>query len=548
MKSHFFRTFQFEDGSSESYGAPLCISAKFDKPLLSLPKHLKMTINMHDSSNTEKPKKRSAEESLEHMKTDIRYTVATTPMTSALFNRDHYKTVENAFFTHANLTDTMKRKLREEMVELYNDKLKMYDASIAEEELNANMFFRLYNGLKSKNTNVMRDHTTITEILERMKARPSRKIVVHGKKDPIGVDRRLINLYEEFWNNAEFLEYIQFTKMCEHKLQDEHSIKEAIEELAKSYEMLKTRMELVKIPQYKEILDRIRNYEKKITRTDIVQSVDYTLKTVNDKKCIDDVLMTTISGGAEDDNEPDIYNFGFNVVPFLTTTSDQMRFIEFFRDFVKAKKATKDRDTFSYTYVFLMYEMEVGTMKDPFKLLINLFMRDLNYTTSYALNIEKRPDCEYGTMIYEYLKELVIVKYEETRDPELLQTFHDLFMIDHAGNRMKSDADPNDLVTQTEFDGYFYKSMEALPRRIQTRGYYEVDKRQLMRLFCNLCDRLDVLDNGCKNGDKMDICESGFYATPKSSKSPLSCAFGASAASSAKCERLKGGGTRKRRR
>ena len=547
MKSHFFRTFQFENGSSESYGAPLCISEKFDKPLLSLPKHLKMTINMHDSSNSEKPKKRSSADSLEHLKTDIRYTVATTPMTSALFNRDHYKTVENAFFTHANLTETMKRNLREEMVELYNERLKDYDASIAEEEANAKMFHRLYNGLKSKNTNVMRDHANITEILERMKARPPRKIVVHGKKDPVAnSNRRLGILYEEFWNNADFLEYIQFTKMCEHKSQDEDSIKEAIEELAKSYEMLKTKTELVKIPQYKEILVRIRNYEKKITRTDIIQSVDYTLKTVNDKKCIDDVLMTTIGGGAEDDNETDIYNFGFNVIPFLTTTSDQMRFIEFFRDFVKAKKATKDRDTFSYTYVLLMYEMEMGTMKDPtsknpFKLLINLFMRDLNYTTSYALNIEKRPDCEYGTLIYEYLKELVIVKYKETQDPELLQTFHDLFMIDHAGNRMKSDAE--DLKTQTEFDGIFYKSIEALPRRIQTRGYYEVDKRQLMRLFCNLCDRLDVLDNGCKNGNTLDICESGFYATPKSSKSPTS----KSPASKSPASK-RGGGTRKRRR
>jgi hypothetical protein len=541
MKSHFFRTFQFEDASSESYGAPLCISAKFDKPLLSLPKHLKMTINMHDSSNAEKPKKKLPEDSLEHLKTEIRYTIATTPMTSALFNRNHYKTVENVFFTHANLTETMKRNLREEMVDLYNDRLKMYDASIAEEEANAKMFHRFYNGLKSKNTNIMRDHATITEILERMKARPSRKIVVKRstetlKVPELGQNRRLINLYEEFWNNAEFLEYIQFTKMCEQKPQDDHSIKAAIEELAKSYEMLKTKTELVKIPQYKEILDRIRKYEKKIIRTDIIQSVDYTLKTVNDKKCIDDVLMTTINGGTEEDNEPDIYNFGFNVVPFLTTTADQMRFIEFFRDFVKAKKASNDRDTFSYTYVLLMYEMEMGTMKDPFKLLINLFMRDLNHTTSYALNIEKRPDCEYGTLIYEYLKELVIVKYEETRDPELLQTFHDLFMIDHAGNRMKSDADPHDLSNQTEFDGYFYKSMEALPRRIQTYGYYEVDKRQLMRLFCNLCDRLDVLDNGCKNGDKMDICETGFYATPKSSKSPLSRSSKSS------------GGTRKRRR
>ena len=512
---------------------------------------------MHDSSNSEKPKKRTSEDSLEHLKTDIRYTVVTTPMTSALFNSNHYKIVETAFFTHANLTETMKRNLREDMVELYNEQLKIYDASIAQEEANAKMFFRLYNGLKSKNTNIMRDHATVVEILERMKARPPRKILVKGqssKKDQIGPDRRLINLYEEFWNNADFLEYIQFTKMCKYAQQDEHSIKEAIEELAKSYEMLKTKTELVKIPQYKEILVRIRNYEKKITRTDIIQSVDYTLKTVNDKKCIDDVLMTTIGGGTEEDNEPDIYNFGFNVIPFLTTTSDQMRFIEFFRDFVKAKKATKDRDTFSYTYVLLMYEMEMGTMKDPttknpFKLLINLFMRDLNYTTSYALNIEKRPDCEYGTLIYEYLKELVIVKYKETQDPELLQTFHDLFMIDHAGNRMKSDAE--DLKTQTEFDGIFYKSIEALPRRIQTHGYYEVDKRQLMRLFCNLCDRLDVLDNGCKNGNTLDICETGFYATPKSSKSPtskspLSCAKGASAASHGCLKR--GGGTRKRRR
>lgn len=538
MKSHFFRTFQFENGSSESYGAPLCISAKFDKPLLTLPKHLKMTINMHDSSNSEKPKKRTSADSLEHLKTDIRYTVATTPMTSALFNSNHYKIVETAFFTHANLTETMKRNLREDMVELYNEQLKIYDASIAQEEANAKMFHRLYNGLKSKNTNIMRDHATITEILERMKARPPRKILVKGvtRTEP-NPNHRLINLYEEFWNNADFLEYIQFTKMCKYAQQNEDSIKEAIEELAKSYEMLKTKTELVKIPQYNEIMVRIRNYEKKITRTDIIQSVDYTLKTVNDKKCIDDVLMTTIGGGAEDDNETDIYNFGFNVVPFLTTTSDQMRFIEFFRDFVKAKKATKDRDTFSYTYVLLMYEMEVAQSKNPFKLLINLFMRDLNYTTSYALNIEKRPDCEYGTLIYEYLKELVIVKYEETRDPELLQTFHDLFMIDHAGNRMKSDADPQDLKTQTEFDGYFYKSIEALPRRIQTRGYYEVDKRQLMRLFCNLCDRLDVLDNGCKNGNTLDICESGFYATPKSSKSPTS--------KSPTSKR--GGGTRKRR-
>jgi hypothetical protein len=93
---------------------------------------------------------------------------------------------------------------------------------------------------------------------------------------------------------------------------------------------------------------------------------------------------------------------------------------------------------------------------------------------------------------------------------------------------------------QAIYEGFFYKSKTALPLRIKLNGKYRLDKNELMYLFCNLCENLDVLDNGCKNGESLDICETGYFKTPESSPRSKGSSPKSKKSSS------KGGGTRKR--
>ena len=511
---------------------PKCISAQFDKPLLLLPKHMKLTINMHDSIKKITPKPTL---DIMNIPTNVKYTIATAPTNSVYFNENNYKDVESVFFTKATLTDKMKHKLRANLVELHNEIVTGYDTTIAEKERQTQLFFRLSNGIQSRNSAIIENHEKIVDIFDRMNEaiKPTKKSRILIVKDAIQKDvkleTRLTNLYREFWQNEQFLENIKFTTICTKKnisqMWDKTEIVAEIENVQKSYEMLKTRSGVAKIKDYANFMAEIKSYEKASMQMDTVQLADYTFKTVDNKQCIRDTLLTICTGATTNDKDTSIYHFGFNVMPFYNDVGDQMRFIEFFRDFVKAKKLTQDRDTFSYTYVSLMYEMELRenpsmSSDGLYKLLIKLLMRDFNNTTSYAFNMEKRPDCELGTLAYEYVKELMIMQSVETKNPNLMRLFYYLFTVDHAGNRMKRDVKVEELLnanTTSEYDGVFYKSATALPLRIKMNGKYIVDKQDLMYLFCNLCENLDVMDYGCKNGDSLDICETGYLETPKGS-------------------------------
>ena len=547
---------------------PKCISAQFDKPLLSLPKHMKLTINMHDSIKKITPKPTL---DIMNIPTNVKYTIATAPTNSVYFNENNYKDVESVFFTKATLTDKMKHKLRANLVELHNEIVTGYDTTIAEKERQAQLFFRLSNGIQSRNSAIIENHEKIVDIFDRMNEaiKPTKKSRILIVKDAIQKDvkleTRLTNLYREFWQNEQFLENIKFTTICTKKnisqMWDKTEIVAEIENVQKSYEMLKTRSGVAKIKDYANFMAEIKSYEKASMQMDTVQLADYTFKTVDNKQCIRDTLLTICTGATTNDKDTSIYHFGFNVMPFYNDVGDQMRFIEFFRDFVKAKKLTQDRDTFSYTYVSLMYEMELRENPNMssdglYKLLIKLLMRDFNNTTSYAFNMEKRPDCEWGTLAYEYVKELMIMQSVETKNPNLMRLFYYLFTVDHAGNRMKRDVKVEDLLnanTTSEYDGVFYKSATALPLRIKMNGKYIVDKQDLMYLFCNLCENLDVMDYGCKNGDSLDICETGYLETPKGSPrsskgSPRSNKKSSSSKGSSGSWSLPGGGRNTRKR
>jgi len=560
---------------------PKCISAQFDKPLLSLPKHLKLAINMHDGTTKITPK---PDLDIVNIPTNVKYTIVTAPTNSVYFSKDNYKDIEDAFFTKATLTNKVKQRLRANLVQIHNKIVTGYDKKIANAQRQAQLFFRLYNGIQSKNSAIVANHEKIVDVFARMNEamKPAKKvkIVVKGasqKETPI--ETRLTNLYREFWQNEEFLESIKFTDLCKKKniskLWDKNEIVAEIEHVQKNYELLKTRSGVAKIQDYVNLMKEIKDYDNESLKMDIVQIADYTFKTVDNKQCIRDTLLTVCSGASKRDKEEFIYYFGFNVIPFYTDVGDQSRFIEFFRDFVAAKKMTADQDTASYVKVLTELQEQQESPETQYKLLIKLLMQDFthfctqsektgppfsliiapfggdlnekkcNNTTSYAFNMEKRPDCVWGTLAYEYMKELMIMQSMATKNPNLMRLFYYFFALDHPGNRMQPDATVDELVnsqTKTkEYDGFFYKSATALPLRMKLKGEYRLDKQELLYLFCNLCENLDVLDNGCKNGDSLDICETGYFKTPEgSSKSKGS--KGSSKGSS------KGGGSKTRKR
>lgn len=532
MLPHYMKHFFNEDGT------PICISAKFDKPLLPLQKHMKLTINMHDVINKKIIKKSeefrvararqyketTSDWEIINTPTQIKYTIATTPVNGVVFDSKHYKSMESIFFTQENLTVSAKRKLRETMNNINHANIEYYENQIYENEQYLKLFYRLYNGIKNKNTYIVAQDTNTMELF----AKPPTLI-----------------LYEEFFANSEFLDYIQFTEIYSKKSFDEstpiNEIQTEMKIVKSLYEKLKKKSEIPKIPACEDIIYEIEDYEKLVETSNTIENTAYTFKTVDDKECMHNVLMTYVSGSKETDVDEFIYHYGFDAAPFCTDTVEKMRFIEFFRNFVKAKKSTQkerfgpqDIDTYSYTNILLMYELEMtkhreDVKQNPYKILIKLLMNTYDKTTSYALNIEKRPDCEFGTFIYEYMKELVITKYLATRENHLLRLFYEIFSTDHPGNRptqtiyydpMFDDYDePRETPT---YEGYFYNSTEALAGRFIVQGYkfnnkYIVNKADVMEIFCNICDKLDILDNGCKFDEELDICEKGYFATPRGS-------------------------------
>lgn len=507
---------------------PKCISAQFGKPLLSLPKHLKLAINMHDGTTKITPK---PDLDIVNIPINVKYTIVTAPTNSVYFSKDNYKDIEDAFFTKATLTNKAKQKLRANLVQIHNRIVTGYDKKIASIESQAQLFFRLSNGIQSKNSAIVANHEKIVDIFARMNEamKPAKKvkIVVKGtSKKETSLETRLTNLYREFWQNDEFLESIKFTDLCKKKnisqLWDKNEIVAEIEYIQKNYELLKTRTGVAKIQDYSTLMKEINDYDNESLKMDISQITDYTFKTVDNKQCIRDTLLTVCSGASKRDKEEFIYYFGFNAIPFYKDVEDQTRFIEFFRDFVEAKKMTEDQDTASYDKVLQeLQESHDTSINSQYKLLIKLLMQDFNNTPSYAFNMEKRPDCVWGTLAYEYMKELMIMQSMATKNPNLMRLFYYFFALDHPGNRMQPDATVDELGTlQTKeaiYDGFFYKSSTALRLRIKLNGKYRLDKNELIYLFCNLCENLDVLDNGCKNGDNLDICETGYLKTPDGS-------------------------------
>jgi hypothetical protein len=529
---------------------PKCISAQFGKPLLSLPKHLKLAINMHDGTTKITPK---PDLDIVNLPTNVKYTIVTAPTNSVYFSKDNYKDIEDAFFTKATLTNKAKQRLRTNLVQMHNRIVTGYDKKIANIESQAQLFFRLSNGIQSKNSAIVANHDKIIDVFARineaLKPAKKLKIVVKGasqKEMPkASLETRLTNLYREFWQNEEFLKSIKFTDICKRKnmsqMWDKNEIVAEIEHVQKNYEMLKTRSGVAKIQDYSTLMAEIKDYENESLKMDISQITDYTFKTVDNKQCIRDTLLTVCSGASKRDKEEFIYYFGFNAIPFYTDVGDQSRFIEFFRDFVEAKKLTTDQDTESYDKVLteLQGDPEIS-VNATYKLLIKLLMQDFTQTTSYAFNMEKRPDCVWGTLAYEYMKELMIMQSMATKNPNLMRLFYYFFALDHPGNRMQPDATVDELAKTKEaiYEGFFYKSKTALPLRIKLNGKYRLDKNELLYLFCNLCENLDVLDNGCKNGDSLDICETGYLKTPE----------GSSKSKESKKSSSKGGGSKTRKR
>jgi hypothetical protein len=531
---------------------PKCISAQFGKPLLSLPKHLKLAINMHDGTTKITPK---PDLDIVNLPTNVKYTIVTAPTNSVYFSKDNYKDIEDAFFTKATLTNKAKQKLRTNLVQMHNRIVTGYDKKIAEKERQAQLFFRLSNGIQSKNSAIVANHEKIVDIFARMNEamKPAKKfkIVVKGTaQKEMPIETRLTNLYREFWQNEEFLKSIKFTDICKKQnisqMWDKNEIVAEIEHVQKSYEMLKTRFGVAKIKDYATLMAEIKDYDNESLKMDISQITDYTFKTVDNKQCIRDTLLTVCSGASKSDKEEFIYYFGFNAIPFYTDVGDQTRFIEFFRDFVEAKKLTGDQDTASYDNVLTELQGNPDiSVNATYKMLIKLLMQDFTHTTSYAFNMEKRPDCVWGTLAYEYMKELMIMQSMATKNPNLMRLFYYFFALDHPGNRMQPDATVDELATEKEYEGFFYKSVNALPLRIKLKGKYRLDKNELMYLFCNLCENLDVLDNGCKNGDNLDICETGYLKTPDgSSKSKGS----KESSPKSKKSSSKGGGGKTRKR
>ena len=485
---------------------------------MSFPRKLKLIINMHDSLK-EKYLVENAKD-IRHINREIRYTMATSPTKCVLFDPKIHRKMEQLFFKRGNLNKKTKTELRKDMNSINTKFIKVREKNIEslEEEKNK---FKIFSEelLKKDNKVFMEDYEIVeshlTEISDAIKLiknpipikESKKKKIVKGKMETITITAKpietvilenktsLISNYNSIWKRfMDFLTYIRLTEIYKHKTINEENCVIECEQMMDNYNLLK-RGSLDRISAFSEIDAKIleQYHDMRDVNTNIF--ADYTFKTIIDKQCIQDKLMSFIEGNVNNVRSADnkIYHYGFNVIPELSKKEED-GFIEFFRNFVADKQKTTPRDIDADDYLRILSQLdERPTMPN----LIDIVLSNYDIVESYPFNIEKRPDCLFGTLIYEYLKSLVVAK----NDGELMRIFMELFALDHAGNKLKPGED--------HFEGIYYAK--------RSKNTYEIDKSELLFLLGSLCDNLDVLDNGCKNGEELILCETGYDETPEGS-------------------------------
>jgi len=494
---------------------------------MSFPGKLKLIINMHDSLKNKYLVNKDKARDIRRINREIRYTMATSPTKCVLFDPKIHRKMEQLFFKRGNLNKKTKTELRKDMNSINTKFIKVREKNIEslEEEKNK---FKIFSEelLKKDNKVFMEDYEIVeshlTEISDAIKLiknpipikESKKKKIVKGKMETITIAAKpietvivenktsLISNYNSIWKRfMDFFTYIRLTEIYKHKTINEENCVIECEQMMDNYNLLK-RGSLDRISAFSEIDAKIleQHHDMRDVNTNIF--ADYTFKTITDKQCIQDKLMSFIEGNVNNVRSAanKIYHYGFNVIPELSKKEED-GFIEFFRNFVADKHKTLPRDIDADDYLRILSQLdERPTMPN----LIDIVLSNYDIVESYPFNIEKRPDCLFGTLMYEYLKSLVIAK----NDGELMRIFMELFALDHAGNTLKPVKD--------HLEGIYYEK--------KSKNTYEIDKSELLFLLGSLCDNLDVLDNGCKNGEELILCETGYDETPEGS--PISGTLG----------------------
>ena len=485
---------------------------------MSFPRKLKLIINMHDSLKEKYLVKKDKAKDIGNINREIKYTMATSPTKCVLFDPNVHKKMEQLFFKRGNLNKKTKTELRKDMNSINTKFIKVREKNIEslEEEKEKFKIFSEELSRKNKNKEFMEDYENVeshlTEISDAIKliknpipiAESKKKKIIKGKMETITIPAKpievvilenktsLISNYNSIWKRfMGFFTYIRLTEIYEHKtINDENCVIEC-EQMMDNYNLLKRGT----IPAFSEIDAKILKQHHEIRDVNTNIFADYTFKTITDKQCIQDKLMSFIEGNVDDVRSAanKIYYYGFNIIPEFSKEEED-RFIEFFRNFVADKQKTLPRDVDADDYLRILSQLdERPTMPN----LIDIVLSNYDIVDSYPFNIEKRPDCLFGTLMYEYLKSLVVAK----NDGELMRIFMELFALDHAGNKLKPGKD--------HLEGIYYEK--------KSKKTYEIDKSELLFLLGSLCDNLDVLDNGCKNGEELILCETGYDETPEGS-------------------------------
>ncbi len=495
---------------------------------MSFPRKLKLIINMHDSLKDKYLVKKDKAKDIRHINREIKYTMATSPTKCVLFDPNVHKKMEQLFFKRGNLNKKTKTELRKDMNSINANFIKVREKNIEslEEEKEKFKIFSEELSRKNKNKEFMEDYENVeshlTEISDAIKliknpipiAESKKKKIIKGKMETITIPAKpietvilenktsLTSNYNSIWKRfMGFFTYIRLTEMYEHKTINEDNCIIECERMMDNYNLLKQGT-LEGILAFSEIDAKILKQHHEIRDINTVVLVDYTFKTITDKQCIQDKLMSFIEGNVDDEylDTNKIYYYGFNIIPEMNERSDEDRFIEFFRNFVADKQRTLPRDVDADDYLRILSQLdESPTMPN----LMDIVLSNYDIVDSYPFNIEKRPDCLFGTLMYEYLKSLVVAK----NDGELMRIFAELFTLDHPGNRMKTGT-----TNEEYFEGIYYDSVFKKGNKT-----YEIDKSELLFLLGSLCDDLDVLDNGCKNGEDLILCETGYDETPEGS-------------------------------
>ena len=488
---------------------------------MSFPRKLKLIINMHDSLKEKYLVKKDKAKDIRHINREIKYTMATSPTKCVLFDPNVHKKMEQLFFKRGSLNKKTKTELRKDMNSINTNFIKVREKNIEslEEEKEKIKIFSEELSRKNKNKEFMEDYENVeshlTEISDAIKliknpipiAESKKKKIIKGKMETITIAAKpievvilenktsLISNYNSIWKRfMRFFTYIRLTEIYEHKTINEDNCIIECERMMDNYNLLK-RGTLEGILAFSEIDAKILKQHHEIRDVNTNIFADYTFKTITDKQCIQDKLMSLIEGNVDDVRSAanKIYYYGFNIIPEFSKEEED-RFIEFFRNFVADKQNTLPRDVDADDYLRILSQLdERPTMPN----LIDIVMSNYDIVDSYPFNIEKRPDCLFGTLMYEYLKSLVVAKNEG----ELMRIFMELFALDHAGNKLKPGKD--------HFEGIYYEK--------KSKKTYEIDKSELLFLLGSLCDNLDVLDNGCKNGEELILCETGYDETPEGS-------------------------------